>query len=118
MEARSMAELDAVHHRAFRKHLRSHILLVLGLILVSLAIGMIGFQLVQTNSWTDAYLNAAMLLGGMGPVKPEDLSHAGKLFAATYALYCGLVFVAVIGIILNPFVTRVIRRLDAMHPSR
>lgn len=81
------------------------------LIGVSLAFGMTGYHLTEQMSWLDAYLNAAMLLGGMGPVTPIE-SEAGKLFAGSYALYCGLVVVITAGVILAPILHRV---LHAMH---
>ena len=51
-----------------------------------------------------------MLLGGMGPVKTDGLTDAGKLFAGLYALYAGLVFIAVMGIVLTPVVHRALHR--------
>ncbi len=51
--------------------------------------------------WRDAFLNAAMLLGGMGPIQTE-LSESGKVFAGVYALYAGLVVIAVTGLLLAP----------------
>jgi hypothetical protein len=56
----------------------------------------------------DAFLNASMILGGMGPVKTEGLSDGGKLFAGIYALYSGVVFIAVMSIMLAPFIHRLI----------
>jgi hypothetical protein len=56
-----------------------------------------------------------MLLGGMGTVDAKELLTGAKIFEATYALYCGLAFVAVIGIMIAPFVNRVTRKLDAIH---
>jgi hypothetical protein len=57
----------------------------------------------------DAFLNASMLLGGMGPVDAPRTS-AGKLFAGIYALYAGLVFLVIVGIILAPIVHRILHR--------
>ena len=58
-------------------------------------------------AWIDAFVNAAMLLGGMGPVNPLQ-TDAGKLFAGLYALYAGLVFLAVAGLLLAPFAHRLL----------
>ena len=66
--------------------------------------------------WRDAFLNAAMLLGGMGPVK-TDLSEPGKLFAGLYALYAGLVFIAVTGLLLAPAVHHLMHHAHWDDPS-
>lgn len=80
-------------------------------ILGGLAVGMVGYRALEGLSWLDAFLNAAMLLGGMGPV--SDLhTTAGKIFAGVYALMCGLLLVAVTGLILAPVLHRV---LHALH---
>jgi hypothetical protein len=61
----------------------------LGLIGASLAIGMLGYRYIAGQAWPDAFLNAAMILSGMGPV--GDLKTTGaKIFAGIYALYSGL----------------------------
>ncbi len=87
-----------------------HACVALVLIAISLFIGMIGYRHYEQMSWLDAFLNSAMLLGGMGPVKTEGLSDGGKLFAGIYALYAGLAFIAVMGILLAPVVHRVLHR--------
>jgi hypothetical protein len=77
----------------------------------SLAVGTAGFVVLAEQRPIDAFLNAAMLLGGMGPV--GDLSRAspvGKLFAAAFALYAGLVFLLVAGLLLTPTFHRVLHR--------
>ena len=77
------------------------------LIAVSLLAGMLGYHLLEQLSWVDAFLNSAMLLGGMGPVGdlPNDQS---KLFAALFALYSGLVFILLAGLMLAPVFHRVL----------
>jgi len=84
--------------------------MALVVIVISLFVGMVGYQRYEHMSWLDAFLNSAMLLGGMGPVKTEGLSEAGKFFAGIYALYAGLVFIAVMSIMLAPVVHRVLHR--------
>ena len=68
---------------------------------VSLLVGIWGYEHYEDLPLRDAFLNAAMLLGGMGPVK-TDLSESGKVFAGLYALYSGLVVIAVAGLLLAP----------------
>lgn len=67
-------------------------------------------QQARAMSGGDAFLNASMILGGMGPVKTQGLSEAGKVFAGLYALYSGLVFIAAMGLMLAPVIHRVLHR--------
>src|SRR5262249_61794002 len=89
----------------FYRRLVRHTLVVLGLLLVSLFGGMCGYVYFESLSWTDAFLNAAMLLGGMGPVN-NPMTEGGKLFAGMYALYAGIVFLVGAGIMAAPLVLR------------
>jgi hypothetical protein len=98
-------------HAEFLGRLGLNILVSFVLIGIALGVGMYGYHVLEKLSWLDAFLNSAMLLGGMGPV---DTMHteAGKLFAGIYALACGLVFVLASGIVLAPVAHRV---LHALH---
>ncbi|HZF14331.1 MAG TPA: hypothetical protein VE046_00155 [Steroidobacteraceae bacterium] len=79
------------------------------LVLVSLGIGALGYHGFESLPWIDAFLNASMILGGMGPV---DSLHTtgGKLFATAYALYSGLVLLLTAGIVIAPAVHRLLHR--------
>lgn len=79
-------------------------------VIMSLFIGMAGYRMLEHLSWIDAFLNAAMLLGGMGPLE-NPATFAGKLFAGLYALYCGLAVIVITGICLTPVVHRILHRL-------
>ena len=79
------------------------------LVIVSLIVGTVGFHLFAQQEWLDAFLNASMLLGGMGPVG-EFSGAPGKLFAALYALYAGLVFLIVAGLLMAPVFHHVLHR--------
>ena len=83
-------------------------------IAVSLLIGMAGFQLTENLGWVDAFLNAAMLLGGQGPVE-HDRNTIGKLFEGVYAIYCGLAVISVAGIIFAPIVHRFLHKLNQQN---
>lgn len=96
--------------RRFVRRLWRHFQVAFGLILVSLLLGVIGYRLCAGFTWIDSFLNACMLLGGMGPVG-SITTDAGKLFAAIYALYAGLVLIAATGILLTPVLHRVMHRL-------
>ncbi|HST27479.1 MAG TPA: hypothetical protein VLK26_03835 [Rudaea sp.] len=79
------------------------------LIAISLLIGMLGYHFLESLSWLDAFVNASMLLGGMGPVDPVRTT-GGKLFAGLYALYCGFTVLAIAGIIFAPVVHRFLHK--------
>jgi len=96
-------------HAAFLGRVARSALAGAALIAVSLAAGMAGYHWLERLSWLDAFLNAAMLLGGMGPVNIPATSR-GKLFAGVYALYCGLVVIIAAGLILAPIAHRVLHR--------
>jgi hypothetical protein len=96
--------------RVFRRRVAQHFGVAMTLIGGSLAIGMIGYRSLEGMPWIDAYLNAAMLLGGMGPVGPELHTRAGKLFAGVYAMYSGLLVIAAASIILAPMFHRFVHR--------
>jgi len=88
-------------HGTFVQRLALHAACAVALVIGSLAIGMVGYHLLEHLSWIDAFLNSAMLLGGMGPVNPPT-SDGGKLFAGLYALYAGLVFIVSAGLMFAP----------------
>lgn len=93
--------------RRFVARLLWHGLFAWLLLLLSLWAGMLGYRQFEGLNWADAFLNAAMLLGGMGPVDaPHTLG--GKLFAGAYALYAGLVFLIAVGILFAPVLHRVL----------
>jgi hypothetical protein len=98
----------------FARRVARHTSIAASLVACSLAIGMAGYHATEGLPWIDAFVNAAMLLGGMGPVDPLH-SAAGKLFAGCYALYCGLVVIVAAGVLLAPFLHRLLHRfhLDA-----
>ncbi|MBU3679762.1 MAG: hypothetical protein FGM32_09180 [Candidatus Kapabacteria bacterium] len=77
------------------------------LIAASLIIGMMGYALFEGLSWEDSFLNASMILGGMGPVNMPQ-TDAGKIFAGCYALYAGLVFLIALAIVITPVFHRVL----------
>ena len=86
-----------------------HLGVGMGMILVSLWIGMAGYEHYEALPWRDAFLNAAMLLGGMGPVG-EIHSTAGKIFAGLFALYAGLVFIAAFALLTAPALHRLLHK--------
>ena len=93
----------------FMRRMIVHSAAALALVLVSLLIGMVGYARLEHLTWLDAFLNAAMLLGGMGPVESPQ-TPAGKFFAGMFALYAGLVFLVVAGLVLAPIVHRILHK--------
>ena len=75
----------------------------------SLFAGMFGYRYFEGMEWVDAFVNASMILSGMGPVTPLT-TNTGKLFAGCFAIYSGLALVATMGIILAPVVHRFLHR--------
>lgn len=84
------------------------------LVCLSLFVGMWGYHHYEGLSWLDGFVNASMLLGGMGPVNPLQ-TDAGKLFAGLYALYAGLVFLIVAGVLMAPVIHRIAHRVHLVE---
>lgn len=103
-ETRRMRPLS---RRAFLQRLAKHATFTLCLAVASLVGGMAGYMHFEQLSWRDAFLNAAMLLGGMGPVDAPK-TDGGKVFAGLYALYAGLVFLVSLGVMLAPLLHRLL----------
>ena len=96
-----------IPHRHFARRLLIHFIGSVALVAASLFLGMIGYHHYEGLAWRDAFLNAAMLLGGMGPVESPQ-TDGGKLFAGFYALYAGLVFLIAAGVIVAPALHRML----------
>lgn len=81
------------------------------LLACALALGIFGYHWIAGMGWVDSILNASMILGGMGPVGDlSEKSRAAKLFAAFYALFSGLIFVILMGIVLAPLAHRMLHK--------
>jgi hypothetical protein len=95
--------------RVFRRRMVRHVAFVLALLLVSLGIGMWGYEHFESLPWRDAFLNTCMLLGGMGPVDPLK-TPGGKLFAGFFALYAGVFFLFSAGLLITPIAHRLLHK--------
>jgi hypothetical protein len=108
-----MTDPHHLHNHLTRRHFVSRLayngLLGGALIAISELVGTVGYHHYAGFSWVDSFLNASMLLSGMGPVGnlPNDDS---KIFAALFALYSGLVIIALAGLMLGPVFHRVLHR--------
>jgi len=97
--------------RYLRRQLRS---LGIGMVLVLIALlaGMVGYHRLVALSWIDSFLNASMILSGMGPMAAPT-TDAGKIFAGVYALFSGITVLAIAGVIAAPLVHRFLHRMHA-----
>src|SRR2546428_911224 len=89
----------------FVKRILASLGIAICLIGLALAIGIAGYHWLAGFGWIDSLLEASMILGGMGPVNPLATDGA-KVFASLYALFSGLVFIALMGVVLSPIVHR------------
>jgi len=103
--------------RAFLQRLAGSIALGAGLIAVSLFLGMLGYHVFERLAWIDSFLNAGMILGGMGPVDMPK-TDPGKLFAGLYALYCGLAVIVATGVIFAPVLHRLFHKFHLEDSRR
>lgn len=107
MEIKSPKPLWPTHR--FVKRIFRNILFGALIIIFSLGLGMIGYRYFENLSWVDAYLNAAMILSGMGEI--SDLKTvSGKIFAGSYALFSGIIFIVVMAILMAPLLHRFFHR--------
>jgi hypothetical protein len=107
-----------VSRAAFLRRVGGHFALATLVVLGSLAAGMWGYEHYEHLAWRDAFLNAAMLLGGMGPVN-APVTPGGKLFAGWYALYAGPVFLVAVGFMAAPVMHRLLHQFhwEADNPE-
>ena len=98
-----------IPRRHFVKRVLLHVAAALTLLLLSIMLGMAGYMYFEQLPWRDAFLNTAMLLGGMGPVDAPRTDE-GKLFAGLFALYAGLVFLVAVALVFAPVVHRVMHK--------
>jgi hypothetical protein len=96
--------------RTYYQRVLKNLVVAVGILMVCLFIGIIGYHYLANAPWIDAIHNASMILSGMGPVIQIDTTE-GKLFSSVYAIFCGVVFIATIGFILAPAIHRLFHRL-------
>jgi hypothetical protein len=99
-----------ISRAAFARRMLRHGLLAVFMTLASIVIGMAGYAYFEDLPWRDAFLNTAMLMGGMGPVDSPK-TDGGKMFAGLFALYAGLVFLLVASVVVAPVLHRVMHHL-------
>jgi uncharacterized membrane protein YcgQ (UPF0703/DUF1980 family) len=102
--------LNSVSRSKFIVHFTRNVIFGLIFIGLTLFIGMLGYHIFENMSWVDSFVNASMILSGMGPLL-QLTTTAGKIFAGFYALFSGLAFIAIIALIFAPIVHRFFRRI-------
>lgn len=95
------------YHFYYRMFL--HVLMAVGMIAISLLFGMVGYSYFENFGLVDSFLNASMILSGMGPASPLN-TDGGKIFAGFYAIYSGLLFISIIAIIMIPIFHRILHK--------
>ena len=95
--------------KLYYKRLLRHFLIASLIVLISLGVGILGYHLFEGLNFIDSLLNASMILGGMGPVN-EVKTNAGKIFASFYALFSGIVFLVIAGVIFAPIFHRFLHK--------
>jgi hypothetical protein len=101
--------LPLLSRAKFLRRVGRHLLIALFAIGVAFGIGVLGYHFLGDLGWIDSLLNASMILGGMGPVDPLH-STVAKVFASCYALFSGLAFIGITGLLLAPFAHRLLHR--------
>lgn len=105
-----------ISHRRFARRLLKGILTSLVLMVVALTVGTLGYHHFARFGWVDSFLNASMILTGMGPVGSLETTSA-KLFASFYALFSGLIFLTLMVTLLTPIIHRVLHAFHVDQPE-
>ena len=84
--------------------------IALSIMAASLSIGMVGYHGFEKLNWLDSFLNASMILAGMGPANELHTS-GGKLFAGCYAIFSGIIFLSMTAVLLSPVAHRFLHRM-------
>ena len=93
----------------FTKRLKKAGFISIVIFFISLLIGVVGYHILAGLPWVDSFLNASMILGGMGPVDTLP-NKAAKIFAGCYALFSGVAFISGMAVFLTPILHRFLHR--------
>ena len=103
--------------RAFVRRMMNHGLLVTAVVTLSVFLGTLGYHFLGLEAWLDSFVNACMLLGGMGQVGDVQ-PVAGKVFSAFFSLYSGLVFVVCLTTLFAPVLHRIMHKFHFESEGR
>jgi hypothetical protein len=101
----------------FVKRVMRSLAIGLALLGIALMVGIAGYHWIAGLDWIDSLLEASMILGGMGPINPLATT-GSKLFASAYALFSGVIFIALMGIVLAPLAHRMLHRFHLDDDER
>lgn len=105
--------------RRYLRRLARSILFGLAVVAVALAIGVVGYHLTGRLGWLDSLYNASMILSGMGPVDDRAVIPAAeKWFASFYALFSGVAFLVIVGVMFAPMFHRFLHRFHLIEEGR
>ncbi len=108
---KSRSNKNILPPKAFARRVIKYSTFSIGLLGFSIGIGMLGYHFIGDLAWIDSLYNASMILTGMGPV--NEMKHdAAKLFASSYALFSGVIFLSTVAIFFSPFAHRL---MPLMH---
>ncbi len=96
--------------KKFAKRVLKYSLFSIGLLIISIGIGVFGYHYIGNLNWIDSIYNASMILTGMGPVNELNTDSA-KLFASIYAIFSGVIFLSTVAIFFAPFAHRLMHLL-------
>ena len=106
-----------ISNNKFRNRLLKIFLIDLGLLIFSLLVGVIGYHVLDDLSWVDSFVNASMILGGMGPVDVLK-NDASKIFAGVYALFSGITFLTAFALLLAPIYHRFLHKFHLEETNK
>ena len=94
----------------FIRRLTRFALFAVCLIIISVAIGVLGYHFFARLGWLDSFHMACLILTGMGPTA-EMTTPGAKLFSSFYALYSGVAFLTVAAVFFAPVIHRMLHIL-------
>ena len=93
----------------FYRRMGKSILIAFFFLIIFLGAGTLGYYcFIPHFGWYNSFLNASMILSGMGPMidPPFCLDKSAKVFASVYAIFSGVAFLSIFGLLIAPVLHR------------